>query len=176
MTILTIDAIKEQNKKNQKTTSPSLCSNSICTQKHLFSSRMLLPSRRGFSGVAQASVGCDASGCVLLLPLACVLARDMTESRDGDGRAELCRRVRASRVSMTNDRCRRRILSICTREAALQTCAGTCKDEGPDAPALLPLAFDDKLKLDDMPSKLGLGLAPCRLPGAAVPGADTALK
>ena len=58
----------------------------------LFSSKMLLPSRRDFSGVDQAIVGCKAGGCMLLLLLllSCVLARDITESRDGDGRAELC--------------------------------------------------------------------------------------
>ncbi len=71
----------------------------------------------------------------------------------------------------------------------------TCSDDAPDA-ALLALAFDDMLKLEDMPSKLGLGFEPWRLPGAAepvttffqyadavwmlgvglVPGAETALK
>ena len=51
---------------------------------------MLFPSRLGFSGVDHAIVGCDARGCMLLLLLlGCVLARDMTESRDGDGNAEL---------------------------------------------------------------------------------------
>ncbi len=57
----------------------------------LFSSKMLFPSRRDFSGVDQAIVGCKPGGCMLLLLLlSCVLARDITESRDGDGRAELC--------------------------------------------------------------------------------------
>ncbi len=54
--------------------------------------------------------------------------------------------------------------------------APTCSDDAPDAAALPPLAFDDRLRLDDMASMLDRGFAPCLLPGAAVPGADTALK
>jgi hypothetical protein len=54
---------------------------------HLFNSRMLFPSRLGFSGVAHARVACDGGGSMLLF--CWVLARDITESRDGDVRAEL---------------------------------------------------------------------------------------
>jgi len=109
----------------------------------LFSSSILFPSRRGFSGVTQAIAGCVAVLLLLLLLLllyGCVLARDVTESLDGEGRAELC------------------------------------SDGGPDAAALLPLVFEDRDRLADMLNKLARGLAPWRLPGAAVPGADTALK
>jgi hypothetical protein len=45
----------------------------------------------------------------------------------------------------------------------------TCIDDVPDGPALLPLAVDDKLRLEARPRRLDLGLAPCLLPGAAVP-------
>ena len=122
---------------------------------------MLLPSRFDFSGVAQACIGCDDSGCVLLLLLllSCVLARDATESRDGDGSAEPCERAREF-----------------NRTTARGRSASTCIDDAADAPALLPLAFEDALKFADNPSKLGLGLAPCLLPGATAPGAETALK
>jgi hypothetical protein len=57
-------------------------------------------------------------------------------------------------------------LTIATTKQIL----ATCSDEAPEA-ALLPLAFDVILKLEDMPSKLGLGFEPWRLPGAAVPDA-----
>jgi hypothetical protein len=63
----------------------------------LFSSSMLLPSRFDLSGVDHACSGCGGSSCVLLLLLlllSCVLARDATESRDGDGSAELYDRAR----------------------------------------------------------------------------------
>jgi hypothetical protein len=123
---------------------------------------MLLPSRFDFSGVAHACNGCADSGCMLLLLLllfSCVLARDATESRDGDGSAEPCDRA-----------------CECARATALGGGAFTCKDDDVDAPKLLPLAFEDALKFADRPRRLGRGLVPCLLPGAAVPGADTALK
>ncbi len=126
----------------------------------LFSSSMLLPSRFDFSGVAHACNGCEDSGCVLLLLLlSCVLARDATESRDGDGSAEPCDRACQS-----------------ARTTALGGGAFTCIEDDADAPKLLPLAFEDALKFADRPRRLGRGLVPCLLPGAAVPGADTALK
>jgi hypothetical protein len=109
---------------------------------------------------------------LLLLLLSCVLARDITESRDGDGRAELCTAGEAAHEAwrmLHAGKQNGNTVDICND-------VPTCSDDAPDAPPLPPLALDDRLRVDDMASMLDRGFAPCLLPGAAVPGADTALK
>ena len=75
--------------------------------------------------------------------------------------------------SWDEDLCNQVLASMAT---ALGGGAFTCKDDDADAPKLLPLAFEEARKFAGRPRRLGRGLVPCLLPGAAVPGADTALK